>query len=144
MPVTGTVVTLAIDGMPQRVIRTEMIDKLERGPKLFTMFRALRNALQLRKLTDTSLIALLKEGRSMRKQRELTLGQLSMAANAPMLTRAALVEGRLDAGILPTGQVAGLLGELPTVAELITRIMIEANETLERLTRTMPERTLKP
>jgi len=80
----------------------------------------------------------------MRKERELTLGQLSMAANAPMLTRAALVEGRLDAGILPTGQVAGILGELPTVAELIARIMAEANETLERLTRTMPERTLKP
>src|SRR3954447_14082086 len=38
VPVTGTVVTLAVDGMPQRVIRTEMIDKLERGPKVFTMF----------------------------------------------------------------------------------------------------------
>jgi NAD(P)H-dependent flavin oxidoreductase YrpB (nitropropane dioxygenase family) len=129
--------------MPQRVIRTEMIDKLERGPRVFTQVRALRNALTLRKLTDTSLIDLLKEGRAMRKQRELTLGQLSMAANAPMLTRVALVEGRLDAGILPTGQVAGLLDELPTVAELLRRIMVEANETLERLTRTMPERTLK-
>jgi len=75
---------------------------------------------------------------------ELSLAQLSMAANAPMLTRSAMVEGRLDAGILPTGQVAGILEELPTVAELLTRIMAEANATLERLTRTMPERTLKP
>ena len=87
------------------------------------------------------LINLLKEGQSMRKERELSLAQLSMAANAPMLTRAALVEGHLDAGILPTGQVAGLLDELPTVAELINRIMLEANEALERLTRTMPDRT---
>ena len=141
VPVTGTVVTLAIDGMPQRVIRTEMIDRLERGPKLFTQIRALRNALRLRKLTDTSLVDLLKEGLAMRKQRDLTLGQLSMAANAPMLTRHALVEGRLDAGILPTGQVAGILEELPTVAELLNRIMVEANETLERLTHKLPVRS---
>ena len=64
-----------------------------------------------------------------------------MAANAPMLTRHALVDGRLDAGILPTGQVAGILEELPTVAELLARIMAEAQETLERLTRTMPVRS---
>ena len=137
-PVTGTVVTLAIDGKPQRVIRTEMIDKLEKGPRFLTAIRAMRNALELRKLTDTSLPDLLKEGRAMRKEQDLSLAQLSMAANAPMLTRSALVEGHLDAGILPTGQVTGVIDELPSVAELIDRIMREANETLLRLTRMIP------
>ena len=137
-PVTGTVVTLAIDGKPQRVIRTEMIDKLEKGPKFITAIRAMRNALELRKLTDTSLPDLLKEGRAMRKEQNLSLAQLSMAANAPMLTRSALVEGHLDAGILPTGQVTGIIDELPSVAELLERIMVEANETLLRLTHMIP------
>ena len=45
----------------------------------------------------------------------------SLAANTPMLLRAGLVEGRLDAGVLSSGQVAGVIDDLPTVAELIAR-----------------------
>jgi len=56
-----------------------------------------------------------------------------MAGNAPMLTKAALVDGRLDAGVLPTGQVVGLVDELPTVADIISSIMEEAEATLTRL-----------
>ena len=55
----------------------------------------------------------------MRRGGDLTWAQTAMAANAPMLTRAALVDGELDAGILPTGQVTGLIDELPSVAELM-------------------------
>ena len=70
----------------------------------------------------------------MKRHGELTWAQTAMAANAPMLTRAALVEGQLEAGILPTGQVAGVIDELPSVAELVARIMEEAAVTLDRLT----------
>ena len=56
-----------------------------------------------------------------------------MAANAPIYTRATLVDGRLDAGILPTGQVVGRIDELPTVAELLERIVSEAEASLDRL-----------
>ena len=92
------------------------------------------SALRLRRLTDTGVVALVREGMAMRRSGDLTLAQVAMAANAPMLTRAALVEGRLEAGVLPTGQVAGLIGSLPTVAEVIESIAREATETLERLT----------
>ena len=51
----------------------------------------------------------------------MTWPQVVMAANAPMMTKAALVDGRTDAGVLPTGQVVGTIDELPTVAELIGR-----------------------
>jgi NAD(P)H-dependent flavin oxidoreductase YrpB (nitropropane dioxygenase family) len=50
-----------------------------------------------------------------------------------MLTRATMVEGRPEVGILPTGQNVGLIDELPTVAELLERIMREADATLGRL-----------
>ena len=53
----------------------------------------------------------------MKKNQDLTWGQVAMAANAPMLTKAAMVDGRLDVGVLPTGQVVGLIDELPTVAD---------------------------
>jgi NAD(P)H-dependent flavin oxidoreductase YrpB (nitropropane dioxygenase family) len=56
-----------------------------------------------------------------------------MAANAPMMTKAALVDGRTDVGVLPTGQVVGEIDELPTVAELVSRVVAEASVVLDRL-----------
>jgi NAD(P)H-dependent flavin oxidoreductase YrpB (nitropropane dioxygenase family) len=56
-----------------------------------------------------------------------------MAANAPMLIKAALVDGDPDVGVLPTGQVTGLIAEVPTVAELLERIEADARTVLSRL-----------
>ncbi len=69
----------------------------------------------------------------MKEGNELSWAQVVMAANAPMMTKAALVDGRTDVGVLPTGQVVGVIEELPTVAELIGAIVTEANATLVRL-----------
>ncbi|MDE0066617.1 MAG: nitronate monooxygenase [Acidimicrobiaceae bacterium] len=128
--VTGTVVSTAIDGSPQRVVRTEVVDSLERAGVL-KLPRAAVNALRFRKLTGTSLRDLLREGLSMKKNRGLTYSQVAMAANAAMLTRAAMVEGRLEAGILPTGQCVGVVDDLPSCETLITRIVSEASERLD-------------
>jgi NAD(P)H-dependent flavin oxidoreductase YrpB (nitropropane dioxygenase family) len=134
-PVTGTVVTTRVDGAPQRVIRTEVVDHLEGAGRAVALPRALRNALAFRRQTHTSMRALLAEGRAMKEGNELSWAQVVMAANAPMMTKAALVEGRTDVGVLPTGQVVGVIEELPTVAELIGAIVTEANATLVRLGR---------
>ena len=129
----GTVVTKAVDGHPQRVIRTFLIDQLEKASPLTRFPRAALNALSLMKVTGTSLPELLEEGIAMKQNQELTWAQLAMAANAPMLTKASMVDGRIEAGVLPTGQIAGVIDEIPTVAELLERIIAEAEETLERL-----------
>lgn len=131
--VTDTVVTRAIDGYPQRVILTDVIEKLERSGKVTRFFRAIQYALAFRKATGAGLLELMREGLAMKKSSELTWSQVSMAANAPMMTKASMVDGRLDVGILPTGQVVGVIEELPTVSELIQRIVCEAKSTLERL-----------
>jgi NAD(P)H-dependent flavin oxidoreductase YrpB (nitropropane dioxygenase family) len=131
--VTDTVVTTALDGAPQRVVRTDMVDRLERSSTVTRFPRALRAALAFRKLTGTPLRDLVREGLAMKRNQGLTWAQMAMAANAPMLIKTALVDGRPDAGVLPTGQVTGVIGELPTVAELIDRMMNEAATTLKRL-----------
>ncbi|HJL77279.1 MAG TPA: nitronate monooxygenase [Acidimicrobiales bacterium] len=131
-PVTGTVVTTAIDGAPQRVIATDMIRRLE-AARLTRFPRAATNALRFRRLTGTPLRALLAEGLRMKRAQDLTWGQVALAANAPMLTRATMVEGRTEVGILPTGQGVGSIDELPSAAELVGRIMAEAGEALDRL-----------
>jgi NAD(P)H-dependent flavin oxidoreductase YrpB (nitropropane dioxygenase family) len=132
-PVTGTVVTKSIDGHPQRVIRTALVDAFERAGAMGAHLRALKHAWEFRSITETSMVALLREGFAMKKKGELTLAQMTMAANAPMLTKASMVDGRPEVGILPTGQNVGVIDELPTVKELVERIMREAEETLARL-----------
>ncbi|MHB8220003.1 MAG: NAD(P)H-dependent flavin oxidoreductase [Acidimicrobiales bacterium] len=131
--VTGTVVTTRVDGAPQRVVRTELVDHLERSGWIRSLPRALANAHAFRKETGASLRALLKEGRSMKRGNELSWAQVVMAANAPVMTRAALVEGRTDVGVLPTGQVVGLIDRLPTAADVIADVITGANATLARL-----------
>ena len=69
----------------------------------------------------------------MKRSQELSWGQVVMAANTPMLLKAAMVDGRPDLGVMASGQVVGLIDELPTVAELIDRIIKEAEDVLERL-----------
>ena len=51
--VTDTIVTRAIDGAPQRVIRTPLIDRLEKA-KFLALPKAAANALRFRKMTGTS------------------------------------------------------------------------------------------
>ena len=138
--INGTVVTRAVDGYPQRVIRTKMVAALERASALTRLPRAAYNALSLMRLTDTSLSDLLREGLAMKNKQKLTWSQIAMAANAPMLTKASMVDGRPEVGILPTGQVVGVIDELPTVAELVERIMREAEQTLALLTGGRDER----
>ena len=64
---------------------------------------------------------------------------MALAANAPMMTRASVVDGDVEVGILPTGQVVGVIDELPTVAELLERIMDQADGALGRLCGPSPE-----
>ena len=133
--VLDTVVTTALDGAPQRVVRTELVDKLERSSIVTRLPRAAARAVSFARSTGTTPRALLEEGLAMRKHQALTLAQLAMAANAPMLIKAALVDGNPDIGVLPTGQVTGVVDEVPTVAELVDRIVAEAQATLARLAR---------
>lgn len=131
--VTDTVVTAALDGVPQRVLRTPFVTQLETGGRVRGLVRATRNASAFRKLSGRSWVSMLREGRAMRGSHELTLSQLVLAANTPMLLRTAMVDDRPELGVMASGQVAGLIDDLPSCAELIDRIMREATAALERL-----------
>ncbi len=132
-PLTGTVVTSRVDGVPHRVLRTPLVDALERSGQVTGLARAARNAIGFRKLSGLSWPQLLRQGRAMRQGTELSWSQVLMAANTPMLLRAAMVDGRPDLGVMAAGQVTGLIEDLPSAAELIERIMTEAAGVLGRL-----------
>jgi hypothetical protein len=50
-----------------------------------------------------------------------------------MLLRAAMVEGRTDLGVMASGQVAGVIEDLPSCEELVGRVMAEAERVLRGL-----------
>jgi len=131
--VTDTVVTTRVDGVPHRVLRTEFVDELEHTNAMTSLPRAVRNAFAFKKISGVSWRGMLREGRAMKREGDLKWSQVVLAANTPMLLRAAMVEGRLDGGVMSSGQVVGVIDDLPTVAELIARIMTEAEQTLKHL-----------
>ena len=68
----------------------------------------------------------------MKKGSDRSWAQMMLAANTPMMLKAGLVEGDTDAGVLASGQVVGVLDDLPTCEELIDRVVTEAAAALRR------------
>lgn len=133
-PVTGTVVSTRVDGVPHRVLRTPLVDKLESARPIAGVPRAVANAAKFRKISGLSWSSMVREGLAMRKSNELPWSALLQAANTPMLLKATMVDGNVDAGVMASGQVTGLIDDLPSCEELISRIMNEADAALRRLT----------
>ncbi len=131
--VDDLIVTTRIDGMPHRVISNELVRRLEESNRVGLLLRALRSALAYRKLSGASLPSLLRSAFALRRSEKLTRTEMLMAANSPILIQKAMVEGRPAEGVLPSGTVAGVIDDRPTCAELIERIVREAEATLESL-----------
>lgn len=122
----GTVVSTRVDGMPHRVLRTGLVEKLESGSPIRGFTAAVRNAQKFKKMTGMTWRSMIRDGLEMRRGKDLTWAQVIMAANTPMLLKAGLVEGNTEAGVLASGQVAGILDDLPSCAELIEQIVADA------------------
>jgi len=131
--VTDTVVTSVLDGVPQRVLRTPLANQLISGGPLARLRRSVGHAIAFRKMSGTPWPDIVAEGLAMKRGHELSWTQVIMAANTPMMLRASMVDGRVDLGTLASGQVAGVIEDLPSCAELVQRIVAEATAVLDRL-----------
>lgn len=131
--VRDVTVTRAVDGLPHRMLRTDLVDSLERAGRTRALLRAARHAAAFRGLSGLTWRQLVRDGLATRHGKDLTWSQVLLAANTPMLLRSAMVDGRTDLGVMASGQVAGVIDDLPSCAELVERIMKEAEGTLEGL-----------
>ncbi|MFF5956694.1 NAD(P)H-dependent flavin oxidoreductase [Streptomyces luteogriseus] len=132
--VRDVTVTRAVDGLPHRMLRTELVAALEDSGRARALVRAVRAAAGFRRLSGLTWPRLVRDGLALRHGKDLTWSQVLLAANTPMLLRSAMVDGRTDLGVMASGQVAGVIDDLPSCAELVERIVREAEETLARLT----------
>ncbi|MGW2326961.1 NAD(P)H-dependent flavin oxidoreductase [Streptomyces sp. NPDC001700] len=126
-------VTTAVDGLPHRMLRSDLVASLERSGRAAALVRAVRHAAAFRRLSGLSWARMVRDGRAMRRGSGLSWSQVLLAANTPMLLKAAMVDGRTDTGVMASGQVAGVIDDLPSCAELVERIMAEAAEALDRM-----------
>ncbi|MDP9823164.1 NAD(P)H-dependent flavin oxidoreductase [Nocardioides massiliensis] len=130
--VNGTVVTAKVDGMPHRMLRTKLVEELEETAAVRRLGPTVRRTLEFKKMSGLSWPQLLKDGRAMKRESDRSWSQMMLAANTPMMLKAGLVEGDTSAGVLASGQVVGVLDDLPSCEELIDRVVTEAAAALRR------------
>jgi NAD(P)H-dependent flavin oxidoreductase YrpB (nitropropane dioxygenase family) len=131
--VKDVTVTRAVDGLPHRMLRTDLVTALENTGRLRTLSQAIRHAAAFRELSGLTWRRLLHDARTTRHGKNLTWSQLLLAANTPMLLKSAMVDGRTDLGVMAAGQVTGVIDDLPSCAELVERVMKEADQVLRAL-----------
>jgi NAD(P)H-dependent flavin oxidoreductase YrpB (nitropropane dioxygenase family) len=129
--VNGTVVTTKADGMPHRLLRTDFVTGLEEERLVRRLGPTIRRTRQFKRMSGLSWAELLRDGRAMKRAGDRSWSQTILAANTPILLRAGLVQGDTRAGMLASGQVVGVIEDLPSCEELIDRVVAEA---VERLT----------
>lgn len=131
----GTVVTAKVDGMPHRMLRTDLVASVEEASALRRLGPTARRTLGFKKMSGMSWRQLIADGRTMKHGSDRSWAQMVLAANTPMMLKAGLVEGDADAGVLAAGQVVGVIDDLPTCEELIDRVVTRAAEELRRTQR---------
>ena len=123
MDVTDTLYSSRFDGIPCRVMKTEAARKaIARGLDLPAAFFTSRDIAKQIDLPYFKLfLGVMASGWKNARQ-------LAFMANAFKAIRLATEDGDNEQGVLPVGQVQGLLKDEPTVAELFERVIAEAKQ----------------
>lgn len=99
-------------------VKQALVDGSERSTNL--IFRQLRNTARVAKnAISDEVVGILADGGKFEDVRELVAG---------VRGRSVYETGDLDAGIWSAGTVQGLINDIPTCAELMSRIVIEAEQ----------------
>src|SRR5512139_17477 len=128
----GTVVTDKVDGMPHRMLRTDLVEELQEHSAARRIGPTVRRTVAFKRESGMSWLALARDGRAMRRTQGRSLAQTALAANTPMMLKAGLVDGDTGAGVLASGQVVGVIDDLPSCEELIDRVVDQAAAELRR------------
>ena len=121
--VTETIVSNRFDGMPARAMDTPGARKAMK--RKIGMWAAFVNSFQIAKDMEMSWFSIFKKAMSGGLRDTLTLIFVAMGFKG---FRLSVLEGDCDRGVYPVGQVTGLIDDVPTVTELINRIVAEAKQ----------------
>jgi len=129
------VVSTRVDGMAAPCACAQGWSRSWKGGSPIRGFTAaVRNAQKFKKMSGMTWRSMVSDGLEMRHGKELTWSQVVMAANTPHAAEGrARGKATTDAGVLASrGQVAGVLNDLPSCAELIEAIVSERRSSICR------------
>ena len=127
------VLTTRLDGLQHRLLRNEVLAEVEHANPMRLLVSALKNAWLLKQRTGASVAELIASARGMQRESGLSFGQALMAANSPILIERSMIQGRPAEGVMSTGLVAGILSDLPSCDELVSRMVDDAQRRLHEL-----------
>jgi uncharacterized protein YoaH (UPF0181 family) len=123
-----------VDGMPQRMLSNEYLLMLEKASPFKRLRIALGSALQWKTQTGMSTQHALKVLWQALREDAGSVAQTVMAANAPVLLERSMVQGLPAEGVMSSGQVAAVIGQLLSCKEVIDGITAQATLRLQELT----------
>lgn len=127
------VLTAKLDGLPQRMIRSDFVKRIEASGQFGMWLRALEGALEMKRRTNASWPELIAAARGMTSHGGLSFAQAMLAAAAPSLIMKAVQDGKPEEGVMASGMVAGRIADLPSCADLVARIEADALARLDAL-----------
>ena len=122
-----------VDGMPQRMLENEYLAMLEKASPFKRLRIAIASALQWKSQTGMTSAQALKIFMQALREDAGSVAQTVMAANAPVLLQRSMVQGKPAEGVMSSGQVAALIGELQSCGEVIDGIVATAEARLRAL-----------
>lgn len=123
-----TLYTRNFDGMPCRIMRTPTGVAVSRKP--LTLWRAMWQSLLLMRQQGTSLKQLWMTWREQGFANTLKLSYFGAAVER---IRLAIIDGDQVRGVQLIGQAQGLIQDIPSCAELMLRLVAEANTAQQRV-----------
>lgn len=123
-----TLVTNRVDGLPARMVRDKGALRLMRAPvnPVTALFRSRQIARLLGLPWGKLVMGILFSGWS----RSVAMARMARGFEA---FQVGTTRGDLEHGVLPLGQVTGLVHDVPTAAEVITRTVAEAEAVIAKL-----------
>lgn len=116
-----TIYTPKVDGLPARFMKSDIALKMAKRP--LNLITAAFNSREIAKSLGFPwfklAIAILLSGYGKARQ-------MATMANGFKAFKAGTIEGDNEKGVLPLGQVTGLIGDTPTVKQVVDRIVSEA------------------
>ena len=124
----GTMYTNKIDGLPARVMTTPGSQKLTK--KKLNPLTALLNSKKIAKLLGFPWLKLAIGITFSGYKKSIQMARMAIGFDA---FKAGTLEGDNQKGVLPLGQITGIIKDTPAVKDLLERIIAEAKTTKENL-----------
>ncbi|WP_341862030.1 nitronate monooxygenase [Gymnodinialimonas sp. 57CJ19] len=127
-------VTKAVDGLPQRFIENAEVRRLEGMTGVKRFVASIRHGLAYGRANAMSYADMASLAWRAARSDDSSFAATVMAPNLPTLVVKGLVEGDTKEGLLPSGQVAALIGELQSCEALISGIEADALARISAMT----------